>query len=647
MSDTFEAHASGVHGGMHAGAGDINHNYYLLQSGPLGVSPRKLPVDELRWLRQRFVEPTGLGKARDILEATRTVLLDGLTGSGRTAAAKMLLWEVGGDGGRFHELLLQEGENVPPVDHSHVGDGELVWMDLSQLAEPRWHEVRAELSSLRATVQDRDARLVLVLPDKTGHLGSTLDPYRAEIQRPAVEEVLYRYLRVEEICQPNQSPPSRFLDTDWRMEDVSRYIELIRRARVEHREGTFEQWCEDAHRAFSGQLEDVTAQVAGLAAGRQRALLLAVAMLHNAHADVIHHASAALLETVAHPREESPILERAPLDLRLKEIGAEIDASSKVRFKKLDYDAAVRSYFWTYMPELHSALQDWIEQTANSQELESRERAYLIERFTEQCLNERYRQALFSLVEKLTAAPTTRQKMEAAALVLQRGLRDKEQARPFRRKIYEWSRSNNLSNRLAEVIIAACRDEMMTKYPDEALVRLHHVARRERGTRARETLVELAGSAPRLRRQMLARLTEAPPEAREWPTDVDLFLDLADPEALTDPGWRDHALISERTVRRQLTIGWALVFARRPCEMWVLKLSPWLQVAAADQQHRNALLSILVRAGRGNATALAQLYTMTREKESWALLSDPLIQLINTLRETPDHPTYVDDRRTS
>ncbi|RFS87371.1 hypothetical protein D0T12_03835 [Actinomadura spongiicola] len=568
------------------------------------------------------------------------MLLDGLPGSGRTAAAKMLLWEVGCDGGQIHELLLQDSDNVPPIDHSHVGDGELVWMDLSHVDRPRWHEVRAELSSLRATVQDRDARLVLVLPDRTGHPGSTLAPYHAEIQRPAVEEVLYRYLCVEEISWPVQPPPPRLLDADWRMADVPRYIELIRRARDEHRQGTFEQWCEDAYRALTGQVEDVATQVAGLATGRQRALLLAVAMLHNAHADVIHHAGAALLDTVDHPREESPILERAPLDVRLKEIGAELGSSGDVRFKKLDYDAAVRSYFWTFMPELHNALQAWIEQTADSQDLAYRERAHLIERFTEQCLNKRYRQALFSLVEKLTAAPTTRPKMEAAALILQRGLRDEKQGRAFRRKIYVWSRSTTLSTRLAEVIIAACRDEMMAKHPDEALVRLLHVARRERGTRARETLVEVADGAPRLRRQMLARLTEATPEAGKWPTDVDLFLDLADPEALTDPGRRDHALISEHAVRRQLAIGWTLVFTRRPCETWAPRVRPWLHVAAADQQHRHALLSILVRAGRGNATVLAQLYTMSREKESWALLSEPIIQLINTLRETsPTQPT--------
>ncbi|MEV0407281.1 hypothetical protein [Actinoallomurus sp. NPDC050550] len=634
MSDSFETHASDVRGGMHTGAGDINYTYYLLQSDSLGAAPRKQPADELRWLKQRFIKPVGLDKAREVLKASHTVFLYGLPGSGRIAAAKMLLWDLRDGGRQPHELVLQENGNGPSIDRSHVGDGDLVWLDLSQVAGTRWDEVHNELSSLRAMVQDRDAYLVVVLPDETAaHLGSTLARYRAEIQRPAVDEVLSRYLWAEDIPRPVPLPPLRFLDADRRMEEIPQYVGLISMARDESLEGSFVTWCEDAYQALFVQAQEVAEQVAELSSGPQRALLLAVAMLHEAHPDVIHQAGVDLLDAVAHPSGDDRLLERAPLDQRLKEIDAKVDSSDSVRFEKLDYDAAVRSYFWAHMPELRNPLQGWVKQTADSLDLSLRERTTLVKHFTEQCLTERYRPALVSLVEQWTAHPTTTRRMEAAALVVRRGLRDEKQGRSFRRQIYEWSQRDGLSERLAEVIIVACRDEMMATHPDEALVRLHHVARRERGDLARETLVGLVSGAPRLRRQMLTRLTDPRSEPGKWQRDVELFLEIADPEALTDPGRRNHALLAESTIRQQLTTGWSLVFSRRPYEVWTPSVRWWLRVAAADERHRHPLLDVLVRGGEEDAAVLARLYAMTREQEAWTALGDLIVQNINTVWE--------------
>ncbi|MEV5754675.1 hypothetical protein AB0L00_43290 [Actinoallomurus sp. NPDC052308] len=626
MSDSFEVHVSGTRGDVHTGTGDINSTHYLLQLDSPGRAPRKQPADELRWLSQRFVPPAGLGEARDVLEASRTVFLDGPPGSGRVAAAKMLLWELRNDAEQLHEVVLQGKEDASRINPDHVGDGDRVWLDLSQVDGQLWGEVHAELSSLRATVRQRDAYLVVVLPDTVDDLGSTLAQYRVEIQRPAVGDVLSRYLMAEDIPQPTRLPPLRFLDTARRMDQIRKYVALIVRAREKDRESGFIAWCETADQALSGQEQDVATLVAGLTEGPPRALLLATAILHEAHADIVHRASASLLKTVEHPRDESPILVRDPLDHRLEEIGAELDSTGNVRFRKLDYDAAVRSYFWTHMPELHGHIQEWVRETVDMTDLTSRERENLVTWFTDQCLNERYRPALVSLVNQWTANPTTPRKMEAAAVVLQRGLQHEKQGRFFRRQIYEWSRITNLSDRLAEVIIVACRDEMMTKHPDEALVRLHHVARREHGTRARETLIQLVSGAPRLRRQMLNRLTD-PSEPGKWPADVDLFLELADPESLTDPGKRGHPLIAENSVRRQLTIGWALAFAQRPHEEWAPQVRRWLHVAAGNERYRHALLDVLIGGGAQRTSVLAHFYTMTREQ--CASLSGSVMQKIN------------------
>jgi hypothetical protein len=606
LSDSFETHVSGAY--VHAGSGD----FYVQQVRSRGRDPRKTPADEMRWLERRFVEPAGLGEARDVLESFRTVLLDGPEGGGRVAAAQMLLWELKKDSGQLHEVVLQDEENASRIDHGHVGDGDGVWLDLSQIDASLWAEVHVELSSLRATIIRRDAHLVVVLPATMDNLRSTLIQYRVELQRPPLDEVLFRYLLAEDVPYARDHPPSPFLNGQGRIEQVQPYVDLIVRAREKDPKSDLRGWCETALQALSGQEQDVGALVAGLDEGPQRAFLFAAAMLHGAHADVVHRAGASLLETVEHPQGESPMLVHTPLDLRLQEIGAELDSSGSVRFRKLDYDAAVRSYFWMYMPQLRGPIQEWVRQTADATVLTDHERANLVTRFAERCLDERYLPTLVTLVNQWTANPTSARKVEAATLTLQRGLQDDNHGRFFRRQIYDWSRTPNIPGPLAEVIIVTCREEMMAKHPDEALVRLHHVARRERGTRARETLIELVRGASRFRRQMLHRLTDPKFEPDRWPVDGHLFLELADPSALTAPERRGISLITDGAVRPQLSAGWRLAFALHPHETWGPHARRWLDTAAGSEQYRHALLDVLVDGGRQDTSVLARLYLHLR-----------------------------------
>jgi len=635
VSDSPETHLSDIRGDVHTGNGDINKITNLVLSDSLLPSPRKQPADELQWLRQRFVEPPGLGKARDVLESSRTVFLDGPPGSGRTTAARMLLWELENGESHIHELLIED--NKPYIDHDRVGDRDLVWLDLSMVTDTQWVDVQSELSSLRAKIHDRDAHLVVILPETPARLASPLAQYRVEIQRPAADDVLARYLLVEDIPRPLPLPRLDFLDVERSPEEVAEYVRLICRAREDNHEGGFRVWCEEALHAFSGHSQDVTTQVKVLSSGPQRALLLAVAMLHGAHLDVIHRAGTDLLTAVEHPSEETSLLERVPLDQRLAEIGAKIDSSERVWFEKLDYDRALRSYFWTRMPDIRDPLQKWVKRAVDSPDsYPPDELTHLIERFTEQCLSSRYLSKLASLVDEWTTHPTTPRKVEAAALMLQRGLRDERQNRFFRSKIYDWSQRDSLSDQLAEVIITACRDEMMVRHPDEALVRLHHVARRERGTHAHDTLIELAGRAPRLRRQLLNRVTHPHFSSGEWPRDVDLFLMVADPVALADPGPRDQALIADSAIRQRLATGWSQVFTKRGSEVWSPTVRRWLDVAATDARHRHALLEVLVCGGAAQPGVVTRLCTMTREREAWAPLGEAIRESLRTVRTAPD-----------
>jgi hypothetical protein len=626
LNDLVIPHVSETQGNVHAGAGN---QYIFALEDSRGRNPRRQAADELQWLARCFVHPVRFSRAREVLESHRTVFLDASPGSGRIATAKVLLRELRPGSEMIHQLLVQERESGSPLNLSHIGDGDLVWLDLSGPTAWSWSEIQSELSDLRRTVQEHAAHLVLVLPHDTD-LQPEFGQYRVRIERPPVHEVLQRHLRMENIVPPPDSVAQLpFLKGHRPLREIPRYVELIRDAKEKASgAGDFAAWCADAQQALSGREREVAGLVAGLSLGPQRALLLATAMLHGAHADNIHRASGSLLATVEHPSDECPVLERAALDQRLEDIHAELDSSGRVRFTELDYDSAVRAYFWAHMPELRDGVRRWVGLTVDSADLSEVDRENLVTRFTEQCLSDRYQLAWVSLVLQCTEQPTTSHRMTAAVLVLQRGLRDEKSSRTFRRQIYEWSRSQ-ITDRLAEVIIVACRDEMMVSHPDEALVRLHHVARRERGTRAREVLVTLVSGDRRFLRQMLSRLTDRSPDAKKWSADVALFLEIADPAVLIDPGTRDHPLVSEGAVRRQLAEGWSLVFASLPPEVWGPRAQEWLMCAADNVRCRNELLDMLIAGGEQRADMLARLYAMTRGQAACAVISRLLLHKIS------------------
>jgi hypothetical protein len=447
------------------------------------------------------------------------------------------------------------------------------------------------------------------------------------LDRPPGIGVLRRHLRLhgvppEYYLRPDDTVTG-FLTANRPMREIAEFADLVRRAREAGEPGDgFGQWCEAAGLARNDGRREAAALVAKLREAPQRALLIAVSMLHGAHADVIHRAAGQLLSALGPPPEDHSPLQHRDLAERLLEISATAAPNGQVRFEKLDFDSAVRAHFWDHMPDLRPHLGTWAASVVelNDPHVLAVVRDGLVERVAGEYLRTGRADELGSLVERWSTGATSRPRVEAAVHALTRGLADPVHARDFREQIYQWCANRRLKGELAQVLVRVCTDVLAISHPDQALVRLYHLARRERDTtRAREALSALVAGSRRLHRVLLDRLARS----AFSPAHLGIFLAVSAPEPLTLRPGTSHALVDEQSAQRSLTTCWHAVLTELPPPQWQTEVRRWLHRAAAGTGPQDGvLLDLLVSAAqrctekRGKVFAL--LYACARDAERTA-----------------------------
>lgn len=622
MSERSGTRVEGARGPMHTGTGDMYVNVAPDLQDSDRPSFRRIADDQLAWLRRVLVAPGGMGTARARLADTGTVILDGPPGVGRASAARVLLREYHQEAGVLHELLPGEEGELSLKDPDLVGAGDRLLLDLSAADAVRWAAAQADLSALREAVHEQHAHLVVVMSHGSV-LDSDLQPYRVEIEGPQGSNVFRRHLRMhgvpcEQYLQPDPTV-AEFLGEQRPMREVAYFADLVRRAREAGRPGDgFAEWCTTARRARADRRKDVAALVARLRESSQRALLITVAMLHGAHADVIHHTAQLLLYATGAPPDEIPLLQRKDLAERLAEISAGTGPGGHVRFTELDYDSAVRTHFWDHMPDLRQRLDTW---TARSVDLNgphiTRElRDGLVAQLAGQYLRTDHGEGLASLAEEWSSSTASRAGLEASVQALTCGLEDPAQGRNFRERIYQWCAYRRLQGKFAQVLVQVCADVIASSHPDQAMLRLYYLARREHDTtHALQALCGLVGTSRRLRRRLLTRLARSELSR----ADLGIFLRVCDSDPLTDPYDNARALVDEGAVQNSLTTCWQAVLSGQPRATWQRHAERWLHKAAVTDHRGGILLDILVgaanRCGDRRGAVFAALYATARDAE--------------------------------
>lgn len=613
--------------------GDHNtqHNLNVIAAGLKRLQPLRQPIEQMRWLAERFVPPPGFVEAETAIRELGTVVLLGPPGAGRTAAAQMLVFNSRSGQGGLHELDPQEPDegSSSRIDPDLIGNGDGMWVDLSGASQQLWSQIQKELPGLHHRVQERNARLVVIQPHELD-LRADFRRYVTHIASTRPEEVFGHLLDVEGLADGAGRPTPDFLKSSPSMDDIRRFVDDILDARKQRAgqadKGDLQRWIAAAEQPTSPRETPVSEALTKLPRASQRALLLSVAMLHGAHADVINGAASALMASL--PGESDAALNRPPLGERLREVGAETGTARHVRFTSPGYEAAVRLFFWRHFPELHDVLATWVRTTLGSNELSPEDRVEVARGFAAQCLDARYQRYWTDVVEHLIAPPSRPGSELAAAAVLQVGLGDEANSRTFRRQIYDWSRAVDTSGSLATVLVAACQ-QMIGTHPAEALVRLHHLARRHpERTDIWDALVNVVyGNGPLLR-LLLARLADRPFETT-WAVDARIFLRVADPARLTARQPTSPPPIGQGDLPRLLAAGWTLAFTRLPDTDWASRASDWLRCAAEDAASRRPLLDVLIGGGRSATAVLPQLYGLAHRAPFRDVIADLVLNQIS------------------
>ncbi|MCB5911800.1 hypothetical protein [Streptomyces pinistramenti] len=622
MTDRGGTWVTDSQGPVHSGpGGQYNYLTYLVGAAgrppDAGADPLQVAVEHRQELHRRFVPPRNYGDAVERIAAPGTVvLLDGPRGSGRRTAAVMLLHQLRFTEGRFEELAAEEsGLDAAP--------GDRFFLDLSNSTDDEYLTVQRNIASYRAVVQDRGARLVVVLPAGLEYLlDPELVPLAVRLGRPRGGAVLGRHLRVDGIAfEPEQlaDPGLGELLSRSPMRELARLAGMIRRARDSgHYGADFPSWCAEATAAVTNRTGEVARQVKTHRTAHERALLLTAAMLEGASADAVFHGTRGLLERLGDEQNETSRLTQPDFGEQLEALHIKRSRESRVGFQGLAYDGAVRTHFWANFPDLRQDLRDWVGDCAGLPGLSADDRRNLVVRFAEQCLAAGCPEHLCTLAERWTCSMPLKPLRAESAAALERGLSHERYGARFRSQIYDWVTAPRLSADFARVLTGVCLRAMASTHPDQALVRLHHLALRRGGDEigeARVALLELARRNRRLYRLLVDRL-HARLHTRPRP-NLELLNELAEPTPLPfGPPWPE------------LARSWRTLLTDRTAVNWAHSMRRWL-TAAQEDERCVPVLDILPAAASGRADVLNRLYVISCD---WAQMHTVSQELPRTTR---------------
>ncbi|WP_197321570.1 hypothetical protein [Saccharomonospora sp. NB11] len=559
-----------------------------------------------------FVRPRNFETLRGNLAAEGVLLLTGAPGSGRRTTALKLLsqpgdpdhtcWELDTDRAKDDDVTLDLPDDVE-------GDGLL--LDLTPHGPRDCERWLAAVQRVRADLRERRCPLVVLVPSAFAkQSGTWWSALVKRLEPPAPRAVLAAHLRAVGITvgQPELDSVLRPV-ADRGLGTLAHLATLIADEREAQPEAGLGAWAARAHTVLDDRPATLTPWLGKHPDTSARALLLSAAMLEGCSAEAVWTASETLLSQLQFAPPQAPVLERRGVSEQLGDLGFDVERDGTVRFRRDQsfHHRHVRAHFFADHPDLREPLTRWVGRLGQDRTLTIADRTVLALRFTEQCLDIDRPELVTDVITEWLGGNDFPTLVGCAHGMLRSGLLHDRHGGHFRRQIREWASQPppNVSSTFLTMLGDVCEDVIAPRYPSQAIVRLHHLARhwRQDVSGHAETILRRSAQDRRFLRRLVQRFDEVF-EKRVRETDVVLFGRLLEPE-LFDVGERRGHLLTERTVQEQFTRSWTTVL-EQPRPWWQNGVVAWLN-GALDLHRRRPIVHVLAAACAGDITLSSQL----------------------------------------
>ncbi|WP_411139323.1 hypothetical protein [Streptomyces sp. C10] len=450
---------------------------------------------EMDLVENAFVDTPGVNGAGQVAHAvsmlkrvdgrSHAVVLLGEPGVGRRAAALRVLRDAGVPRERIRWLVLDwERPRTEQVPHTK-GHGFI--LDLTAYRSLP-EDFYTGLADYQKEAEAAEAFLIILATPGAWAPEAFATVPRVRLVRPPATEIAeahLRHLAAGRLDWLTSVPLDALLAEATQAADAARLARLVAQATGDDKEKVkqeFTDWKQHLHDWFErySAPEDL----------RERALLVAAALLEGVPADVVLEAADQLFVEVGGVLPPGKALAGRDLDMRLDAI----EASSVGDGENISLDAehhglagAVLQYVWQQRPQLRRGLLEWASRISAPNGIAVRHLRRIATSLAQLSLLPGGATVLSVASAWIDTGRSAHR--ELAVEVLETMALHPLTGAEVRKQLYDWAHQKNTSEALAAAVAEICSGRLGQTYPRIALTRLRLLASREDG-RAREAVAK-------------------------------------------------------------------------------------------------------------------------------------------------------------
>ncbi|WP_228048214.1 hypothetical protein [Streptomyces justiciae] len=495
-------------------AGDYAEHHHNYVRGWEYLSAVGVGEDEIRLVEEAYVHTTrDDGVAQPVQRAVNAlkrplgqrnvVVLVGRPGTGRAATALRVLLDVGVSGKAIFNLVLDWDRPRTAQIPSTPGDGFILDLSAYRSLPKDFYE---GLIDYQREAAKRDAYLVVLVTPETWKPGSAVATPAVECVGPSADEVARALVRHLAAHRENWLDElAELLGGATSPEAAARLARIIANPEIKKVDDAKSEYLNWNTYLLNWFEEHNSSEEL-----RDRALLIAAALLERLPADIVMNAADRLFERVKGAVPPGGALAGLDLDKRLDAIGASRVDGDRISLSEERHalHESVLTHVWQQRPQLRRVLLNWASELSAPGGIAVKYLEHIADSVTRLAAGPNGGTVL-QIVTKWTATDSKPHRRLAVGLLESMAVHPVIGA-AVRKYLYDWAGQKNTSEALAQAIAKVCAGALGSEYPRVALTRLRILAARtdQRGAAEVAEAVRVLAARPDRRVLVLGEIVE-------------------------------------------------------------------------------------------------------------------------------------------